>query len=335
MNLIKKTNKLILILWTVVIFLAACNLPAASTPPPDLLATLAASTPLSADSPLQPANPVSPDGEPFGKIAFTCQVFKITATNQICIINADGTGFRRLTTDNTKQHYYPSVAPDGKSVVYAAFREPNIYEIYEIEIDTGSVKQLTDRLGNVNGPEISPDGQSIVFKLSTPTSNEIWLMERDGNNQHRIPNASGWDPTWSPDGQYILFASDAQGGVQLYSIRTDGSELKRISSLPAIRGRSDWSPDGRFIVTYSGQPWNRDVYIMNADGSNTRMLSPTGGNSQGPSISPDGGWVAFTSYFDKYDDDHGCEIYIMRVDGTDVRRLTNNDYCDYQPRWGP
>jgi hypothetical protein len=179
----------LMILWTVVIFLAACNLPAASTPPPDLLSTLAASTPLSADSPLQPAIPVSPDGEPFGKIAFTCQVFRVTATNQICIINADGTAFRRLTTDNTKQHYYPSVAPDGRSVVYAAFREPNIYEIYEIEIDSGSVKQLTDRLGNVNGPEISPDGQSIVFKLSTPTSNEIWLMDRDGNNQHRIPNA--------------------------------------------------------------------------------------------------------------------------------------------------
>ena len=25
----------------------------------------------------------------------------------------------------------------------------------------------------------------------------------------------------------------------------------------------------------------------------------------------------------------------VRIDGTDLRRLTNNDYCDYQPRWGP
>jgi len=315
--------------------LSACNLPSnASDPAPDLLATLAASTPLAVDAPPTPY-PVSPDGEPYGKIAFTCQVFRVTATNQICIINADGSGFRRLTTDNTRQHYYPSVAPDGRSVVYAAFREPNIYEIYEIEIDTGGVKQLTDRLGNVNGPEISPDGSLIAFKLSTPTSNEIWLMNRDGSNQRRIPNASGWDPTWSPDGNFILFASDMQGAIQLFRIRLDGSDLQKVSDLPAIRGRSDWSPDGRFIVTYSGPAWNRDVYIMNADGSNARMLSPTGGNSQGPSISPDGGWVAFTSYFDKYRDDHGCEIYIMRVDGTDVRRLTANDYCDYQPRWGP
>jgi Tol biopolymer transport system component len=74
---------------------------------------------------------------------------------------------------------------------------------------------------------------------------------------------------------------------------------------------------------------------MNADGSNSHQLTPSGGNSQGPSFSPDGQWVAFTAYFDKYGDDHGCEIYIIRIDGTDLRRLTNNDYCDYQPRWGP
>lgn len=210
-----------------------------------------------------------------------------------------------------------------------------MYEIYEIDIASGAVMQLTERLGNLNGPEISPDGSTIVFKRSTADSNQLWLMERDGNNPRQILNASGWDPTWSPDGNSILFASDMQGAIQLYTIKLDGSELQKVSDLPAIRGRSDWSPDGSFIVTYSGQPWKRDVFIMNADGSNARMLTPTGGNSQGPSISPDGQWVAFTSYFDKYGDDHGCEIYIMRVDGTDVRRLTNNDYCDYQPRWGP
>ncbi|MBI3150579.1 MAG: PD40 domain-containing protein [Chloroflexi bacterium] len=336
MNLFRKIKRYGLILWIILLFILACNIPfAASSPTPDLFATLSAATPLSVDSTARAVVSAVPEGEPFGQIAFTCQIFKITASNQICIINANGTGLRRLTTDDTKQHYYPSLAPDGKSVVYAAFREPNIYEIYEVEIASGVITQLTDRLGNLNGPEISPDGSTIVFKLSSANSNQLWLMDRDGSNPRQIPNASGWDPTWSPDGNFILFASDMEGAIQLFSIRTDGSELKRISDLPAIRGRNDWSPDGQFIVTYSGQPWNRDVYIMNADGSNAHILSPTGGNSQGPSFSPDGQWVAFTSYFDHYGDDHGCEIYIMRVDGTDLRRLTDNDYCDFQPRWGP
>ena len=74
-------------------------------------------------------------------------------------------------------------------------------------------------------------------------------------------------------------------------------------------------PMGGSIVTYSGPSWNREIYIMNADGSDAWCQpTPTGGNSQGPSFSPDGKWVVFTAYFDKYGDDHGCEIYIIRVD---------------------
>ena len=161
------------------------------------------------------------------------------------------------------------------------------------------------------------------------------IMERNGNDQHNIPSVEGWDPTWSPNGKQILFASDRNGPVQLFVVRDDGKNLHQISNLPAMRGRSDWSPDGQYIVTYSGEAWHRELYIMNADGSQSRQLTPTGGNSQGPSFSPDGKWVAFTAYFDKYNDIHGCEIYIIRTDGTDLRRLTNNDYCDYQPRWGP
>jgi TolB protein len=261
----------------------------------------------------------------------------VQASNQICVINADGTGFRRLTTDDNKQHYYPSFSPDGKSVVYAAFREANIYEIYEMNLATGDVVQLTNKLGNLNAPEISPDGKHIIFKMYSANTdkNVIWMMDRDGKNADKISRVVGWDPTWSPDGGTILFASDMDGAIQLFRMSVNGKELHRVSNLPAIRGRSDWSPDGQFIVTYSGDPWKHEVYIMTADGLNARVLSPAGGNSQGASFSPDGKWVTFTSYYDHHGDEQGCEIYIMRVDGTDLRRLTDNDYCDYQPRWGP
>jgi len=114
--------------------------------------------------------------------------------------------------------------------------------------------------------------------------------------------------------------------VQLHRVDADGTNLQRISDLPALRGRSDWSPQG-MITTYSGESWKREVYIMEADGSSTRQVSPGGGNSQGPGFSPDGGWIAFTAYFDRFNDIHGCEIYIIRTDGTDLRRLTNNEYC--------
>jgi len=346
------------IIWSgLLLILVACNLgTSAPTKTTDLFATLSASTPLSVN-PASTADPAtgatsvflstpipstmtvptsSSTSQPTGRIVFTCQIFKLQASNQICIINADGTGFRRLTTDDTNQHYYPSLSPDGKSVVYAAFRQANIYEIYEMNLATGNAVRLTNKLGNHNAPEISPDGKYISFKTWSPNTdkNVLWMMERNGENADKVSQVVGWDPTWSPDGKYILFASDMDGEIQLFRIRINGKELHRVSDLPGIRGRSDWSPDGQMIVTYAGEAWQREVYIMNMDGSNAHVLSPVGGNSQGPSFSPDGNWVTFTSYFDHPGDDHGCEIYIMRVDGTDLRRLTDNDYCDYQPRWG-
>jgi Tol biopolymer transport system component len=272
-----------------------------------------------------------------GHIVFTCQLFKVQAMDQICIMNADGSGMRRLTTENNRRHFYPSLAPDGQSVLYSSFREQNVYEIYSLNIDDGSVDQLTDRMGVLTAPEVSPDGQSVTFVRGNPNTGDmqIMLMDRSGEDAGNIPQIFGWDPTWSPNGDQILFASGPEGDVQLHIVNRNGGGLHQVSDLPAIRGRSDWSPDGQFIVTYSGPAWNREVYIMNADGSNARQLTPSGGNSQGPSFSPDGKWVAFTAYFDNYGDDHGCEIYIVRTDGSDLRRLTDNDYCDYQPRWGP
>ncbi len=331
----------------------------ASVPTLDLLATLQASTPLTvypSASPFPtstsafayPSAPtavpgnlaiptVTPGQGPAGKIVFTCQIYKVQSSNQICIINADGSGFRRLTTDDNRQHYYPSLSPDGNSVVYAAFREENIFEIYEMDLTNGQTRQLTNRVGVANAPEISPDGKTIVFMRWTAQSGQyqIWTMDRNGENPNNLPKISGWDPTWSPDGKYFLFASDMKGSVQLYTVKSNGRGLHQISNLPAIRGRSDWSPDGVTLVTYSGEPWHREIYLMNADGANVRQLTPSGGNSQGPSFSPDGRWVAFAAYFDHPGDIHGCEIYIIRTDGSDLRRLTDNDYCDYQPRWGP
>ena len=350
------------VLWILLILTltSGCNRPA-STPPVDLFATLQASTPSNfTPQPTQPVaatpnfnfptaipaatsasggtsvpSPSSGDLPP-GHIVFTCQMFKIQAAEQICIMNGDGSGFRRLTTEDNIRHYYPSLSPDGQSVLYSAFSDDNNFEIYELNLNSGDVNRLTSSFGVDNAPEFSPDGGLITYIHSAPNRDllRIMVMDQNGGNAENIPQVEGWDPTWSPDGQSILFASDRNGTTQLYTVRTDGSKLTRITNLPAIRGRSDWSPDGHYIVTYSGEAWQREVYIMDSGGSNLRQLSPSGGNSQGPSFSPDGRWVAFTAYFDHFGDEHGCEIYIIRVDGTDLRRLTNNDYCDYQPRWG-
>jgi Tol biopolymer transport system component len=54
-----------------------------------------------------------------------------------------------------------------------------------------------------------------------------------------------------------------------------------------------------------------------------------GGNNKGPSFSLDGQWITYAS-----ERDGDNEVMIVRVDGSDIRVLTSNNYPDWQPRWG-
>ncbi|MBI5823903.1 MAG: PD40 domain-containing protein [Chloroflexi bacterium] len=274
--------------------------------------------------------------KPSGRIVFTCQMHA-EGRNQICIINADGSAWAQLT-DNDKDNWYPSTAPDGKSVIYSS----NIsgrYQIYEVGLAGEPPQQINyDFGGNLFAPEISPDGSKVVFTHDERGEQVVWIMNRDGSNPHRISPGDGWDPSWSPNGKLILFTSSASsdGSVQLFTMHADGTEVKQITFMNSLPGRSDYSPSGSSIVTYVGKYGARSVYLIPLNGDDPVMYSffPT---SASPSFSPDGKWVAFTGYVDYPEDfDRGCEIYIIKLDDpTKIIRLTNNTYCDWQPRWGP
>ena len=272
--------------------------------------------------------------EPRGKIVFTCQVDRKANHDQICIINADGSGFRQLTNDLNQEHFYPSLSPDGQSILFSRSVKGKRFEIFEMDL-SGSIHQITHMEEQLYAPEYSPDDSQIVFTRHIDAANQfIAVMNRDGSNVRNLTRAGDpRDPIWSPDGSQILYTAGTTSAYQIYVMNTDGSEVKRITQMSGLRGRSDWSTDD-LIATYAGNvdKHDREIYLINADQSPQKITN--GGDNLAPSFSPDGEWIAFMSYRDHFWDADGCEIYIMRKDGTDVRRLSTNDYCDYQPRWG-
>ncbi|MQC26839.1 MAG: hypothetical protein DWG76_05255 [Chloroflexi bacterium] len=327
-----------------VLVLSACNLPSQpANPLQTAIALTLAAQPEANATPLPGASALigSSDSEPSGQIVYTCQYSKRSGYNQICIINADGSGQRVLTSAGSDDDLFASVSSDGKSVLFASDRT-GTYQIYELNLDSENLIQLTDLNGlHAYAPDVSPDGERIVFYARVaggayPGSHNIWVMNRDGTNPHAITALSGgaWDPAWSPDGQFVVFASQVGGLPQIFIVAADASDPQQVTDLDGVRGRSDWSPDGVTLATYIGTPWDREIYLFDLAGDNLRPIT-SGGNNLAPSFSPDGQWITFTSYRDNYRINLGCEIYIMRVDGSDIRRLTDNDICDWQPRWGP
>jgi Tol biopolymer transport system component len=255
-----------------------------------------------------------------GKIVFACYVNQI---DQICIMNADGSGRRQLT-DFPSTAFYPSLSPDGQTVYFSS-NQSGTFEIYSIDINGNNLQRLTNGIGSLYAPELSPDGQRIIFASN---GNGLWVMNPDGSNPRAITFKDDIDPTWSPDGSMIAFASNRSGQRQLYVANANGKNVEQVTDLNNMGGRSSWSPDGTKLAFYRGPSGDRDIYIINIDGSGMQRLT-NGGDNLGPSWSPDGQWIAFTSFRDGNN-----EIYIVRPDGSRETRLTNNFISDWQPRWG-
>lgn len=69
------------------------------------------------------------------------------------------------------------------------------------------------------------------------------------------------------------------------------------------------------------------LYLMNADGSNVRLIPmQVTGSIEVASISPDGRWIAYG---------RSGEIWVMRVDGSEQRNITQHPSRDADPAWSP
>jgi Tol biopolymer transport system component len=274
-----------------------------------------------------------------GRIVFTCTPEKF---NQLCLMNADGSGQVRLT-DRKSNDYYPSFSSDGRSVAFVS-NQTGQFEIFLMDLRNSDERQVTSGMGNVSAPDISPDGRWIVYASKLGGDSSIWLIPFEGGTPQSLTDTS-WnevDPVWSPDGKQIAFAGARGGFVELFTVSVETLDFREISILgddlqirqvtqdvSGIGGRSSWSPDGSKLVFYAGPRGERNIYVVDVVTGVSAQLT-FGGNNTGPCVSPDGEWIAFSS---SRDGDH--EIYLMRKDGTDVTQLTDNSYDDWQPSWGP
>jgi dipeptidyl aminopeptidase/acylaminoacyl peptidase len=213
-------------------------------------------------------------------------------------VDADGSNARPLTTGSDSA---PSWSPDGQEVVFHRNGSPT--DVWAITVDNAQTRNLS--------------AQSSMTEHSA-----TWSPAGDENN--------GYDaPQWNPSGTRVAFVSDRSGDLEVWTAEFDGSDLRNISSSP---GSSDqytrWISDAEIAFIRDQGP-NGALFTMNADGSGQTevpILHPDDAVGGGFTVSSDGTRFAWTSARDG-----NVELYSANSDGTNVVRVTTNDFGDGYP----
>jgi Tol biopolymer transport system component len=74
------------------------------------------------------------------------------------------------------------------------------------------------------------------------------------------------------------------------------------------------------------------LYTIGSDGSNMQRVSSNSNVEGTYNYSPDEQWIAYETYFEA---DGNSEIYVMKSDGSDPRKLVVHAQNDFRPVWSP
>jgi serine/threonine protein kinase/Tol biopolymer transport system component len=294
---------------------------------------------LTADSPAGDTQPAySPDGS---QIAFRSE----RDGGGIFLMGATGESVRRLTSAG----YNPAWSPDGREIVYATegIADPVLRStdsrLWRIEVASRRTREVAS--GDAVQPSWSPHGLRLAWwgRSHEGAQRTIWTAAPDGSGAVKAVDdgSLAWNPVWSPDGNYLYYASDRSGSMSLWRLPIDEATGQPRGDSEPVPTPSDWS--GLLSLSRDGR---RIAYATNESKANVERVAfdPARGEAAGPlvavtqgsrsaraaSVSPDGRWIAFDTSGAPRED-----LFLVRPDGSGLRRLTDDAAKDRIPRWSP
>jgi TolB protein len=186
----------------------------------------------------------------------------------------------------------------------------------------------------------TPKGPPALLFVSTKDGDyAIFGTDAQGKHVRRLTKQRGdpstpeglffqTEPAWSPDGRRIVFTSRRDGGSHIYVMRANGTHTRRLTSSARADDHPSWSPDGKWIL------FGREgaLFRIPSSGGAAQRVGHGPGNADHPAWSPDGRLIAYDY---RNPGTPIREIYVMRADGSENRRLTNLQGVSGSPAWSP
>jgi Tol biopolymer transport system component len=190
------------------------------------------------------------------------------------------------------------------------------------------VRMTTDAARDAD-PSWAPDGRSVAFIRGSGAHRELWMLDTKTCTEEQLTpdGVVVSDPDWGPGG-LIAFTYHYDGGTSIAVLVLETGELGAWTSWPGQMRNASWSPFGDQLVLEADTDGDWDLYV--ASPSSATQITNEPGIERAPSWSPDGDSIAFTA-----DQDGNQEVYAVRLDGSDLVRLTTTDAAEVEPTWAP
>jgi TolB protein len=155
-----------------------------------------------------------------------------------------------------------------------------------------------------------------------------------------LANATVHGPNGRVAFRQYLNTEQTHGAI--FTIKPGGTGLHQVTH--PVRGvittEPDWSPNGRWIVYHREKQQRTQVFKIRANGSHRTILSK---RSSFPAWSPDGKRIAVQRDSCGSGPTNLLTVYVMRADGTHVRRVTQpgatcaspHRFESHAPQWAP
>ena len=218
----------------------------------------------------------SPDGT---KLAFQFRNFAgpSSPTNEISVINANGTGLLKLVENVSDFSRSITWSPNGTQIAYIGAGLGTLETVRTVHIantDGSGWYRLPGSPSFLSSVDWSPDGSKLLFA----DDREIWVMNADGTNQTKLTTTqqtpdgqtTDSDPHWSPDGTKILFNRSTTNNSHIFWMNANGTNIVQLFN---FQGRDpDWSADGQLVVLQQGN----EICTVNLNGTNFKCVTNNG-----------------------------------------------------------
>ena len=276
-------------------------------------------------------------------------------TRQLYVMDDTGRNVQRLTHSEFFDRN-PRWFPDGEQLLFVrdlTKGDGGVYnaEFYILSVRAREAEKVPHTHPTDSHPVVSPNGKQIAFKSRRGGEWDVYVMNLDGTNQHRLTDniGKGWvhRMAWSPSGNQVAYEYETRSGENIWIMKADGTAKERFSPRKPhnfFLGGPSWSPSGTYIMYRETErkgngDWSivaERLIVQNVftghreehDFGNDALIATQ-------CWMGDDRTVLLSMKTDLDAPGANYEIYRYNLDSRSLTNLTKHPEGDYHPHWHP